>query len=229
MFFSLSKIERDVRVCLDENVTNTELLSAGDIETLSLNDIIRSKVTEAVRRVHLAAPVEMLESGHNITGDIKWMDKGSGYILLPDDFMRLVVFEMSDWERPVFTAIGATHPDYKRQRSRFKGIRGNAQRPVVAVLNKGEGVADVVYLTKDSIGLRLEFYSSNDNAATVKRAVYIPEPYIRKEGTTEGVDASATCYEAIVYMCAALVCETYGEREKSASLSALSNSYLNGN
>lgn len=230
MFFSLSKIEKDVRICLDENVNNTTLLASGDLETLTLNEIIKSKVEEAVRRVHLAAPPDMLETGHNLTGDIKWADQGSGYILLPDDFLRLVVFEMSDWERPVFTAISATHPAYKRQRSRFKGIRGNVQRPVVAILNNNvkssQQSVDAVYLTNDSIGLRLEFYSSKDNKATVKRAVYIPEPKIRTGSGFEGLDISAMCYQAVIYMCAALVCETLGESERTKALSSLANTYL---
>ena len=230
MLFSLSRIGKDVRICLDENVNNTALLESGDIDTLTLNEIIKSKAEEAVRRVHLVAPPEMLETGHNIEGAIHWSDMGSGYILLPDDFLRLVVFEMSDWERPVFLAISATHPDYKRQRSRFKGIRGNPQRPVVAILNNnisnGQQAVEAVYLTNDSIGLRLEFYSSKNNTATVKRAVYIPQPQIEEKGSVEVLDISAQCYRSAIYMCAALVCETLGEGERAKALSTLANTYM---
>ena len=51
MVYKIEVVERDVRIAIDENKTSDQLISDEDIDTLSLNDIIRSKIVEAVRRV----------------------------------------------------------------------------------------------------------------------------------------------------------------------------------
>ena len=69
---------RDVRIALDQNNTSEQLLADGDIDTLSLDEIVRSKILEAVRRVHTEAPPYMLESGHDFGDELYWADKNSG-------------------------------------------------------------------------------------------------------------------------------------------------------
>lgn len=139
MIYQVDKITKDVRVCMDENRVTEALLGAVDADTLRLDEVIQSKILEAVRRVHSIAPYPLLEQGHNLPDRIFWGDQESGWVLLPEDFMRLVVFEMSDWERPVYTSIDTDDPLYLRQRSRFKALRGTAQRPVVALCVRPEG------------------------------------------------------------------------------------------
>lgn len=208
MVYRLEEIERDVRTAIDENRTSEQLITDGDVETLSLNDIIRSKIEEAVRRVETTAPVHYLEEGHVFGDAIYWESNGSGWILLPDDFMRLVAFRMSDWERTCYMAISADDPTYDLQSSRYKGIRGNVQKPVCAIVNRAEGKA-------------LEFYSCDSEEAYVKRASYIPYPSIDED---DGIDISERCYTAVVYTTAALVLTAYGASEQAAAMSALAKS-----
>lgn len=210
MIYQIDKILRDVRVCLDQNMMSEALLDSGDLDTLSLDDIIRSKIVEAVRRVHLDAPNYLLEGGHNFGDAVYWGAMESGWVLLPQDFLRLVVFKMDDWERAVYTAISADDPEYARQRSRFKGIRGTAQKPVCAIAIRPEGRV-------------LEFYSCKSCHAQVSRAVYIPEPSVDEYG---GVDISERCYTAVVYTAAALSMLTCGETEKGTRLSDLAKTFL---
>ena len=195
------KIKHDVRVCLDENRTTTSLLSASDQETLSLDDLIVSKVLEAVRHAHNDAPYYMLEGKDFSSESVTWnTNDTSGVISLPVDFMRLVMFEMSDWERPVYTAISTLSPEYAKQKSRHKGIRGNAERPVVAI-----GLQPA--------GRTLEFYackSVTPTPPTVSRALYMPIPVI---DINDGVDISEQCYQAVLYMTAGFVKATMGETE----------------
>ena len=99
MVYKIEVVERDVRIAIDENKTNEQLINDGDIDTLSLNDIIRSKIVEAVQRVESTAPAHFLEEGHLFGRSVYWETNGSGWTLLPDDFMRLIAFRMSDWER----------------------------------------------------------------------------------------------------------------------------------
>jgi len=208
MVYRLEEIERDVRTAIDENRTSEQLITDGDVETLSLNDIIRSKIEEAVRRVETTAPVHYLEEGHVFGDAIYWESNGSGWILLPDDFMRLVAFRMSDWERTCYMAISADDPTYDLQSSRYKGIRGNVQKPVCAIVNRAEGKA-------------LEFYSCDSEEAYVKRASYIPYPRMDED---DGIDISERCYTAVVYTTAALVLTAYGASEQAAAMSALAKS-----
>ena len=208
MVYKIEVVERDVRIAIDENKTSEQLISDEDIDTLSLNDIIRSKIVEAVRRVESSAPVRYLEEGHVFGDAIYWERNGSGWTLLPDDFMRLVAFRMSDWGRTCYLAISADDPLYDLQSSRYKGIRGNVQKPVCAIVNRAEGKA-------------LEFYSCNSEDAYVKRASYIPYPEIDKY---DGIDISERCYTAVVYMTAALVLTAYGASEQAAAMNTLAKS-----
>ena len=42
MIFQIDKIMQDVRVCIDQNTKNTALIDSGDIDTLALDEIIKS-------------------------------------------------------------------------------------------------------------------------------------------------------------------------------------------
>ncbi len=210
MIYQLDKIMQDVRICLDQNMTSDALLDSGDLDTLALDDIIRSKILEAVQRVHMDAPNYLLEGGHNFGDAVYWRELESGWVLLPPDFMRLVVFEMDDWETAVYQAISTDDPEYEKQRSRFKGIRGTAQRPVCAIAIRPEGRV-------------LEFYSCKSEDATVSRAMYIPYPEIDENG---GVDISERCYKAVIYTAAGLTLLTCGEVEKGNAVSELAQTFL---
>lgn len=205
MIYPVDRIKQDVRICMDENRTTDSLFADGDVETLKLDEVIESKILEAVKRVHLAAPYWLLEQGHNFEDEadaVYWGDLESGWVHLPSDFLRLVVFEMSDWERPVYKAISMEDPLYARQRSRVKALRGTAERPVCAIGVRPEGKV-------------LEFYSCKSDDAVVTKAVYIPYPEVDEMG---GVDISERCYDAVVYMTAGLALTGVGEAEKAAVL-----------
>lgn len=210
MIYNVTRIIRDVRIALDQNVSGQQLLAIEDIDTLSLEEIIRSKIEEAVRRIESTAPPHYLEEGHTFGDAVNSNGDGSGWILLPDDFMRLVAFRMSDWERTVYAAISADDPEYAKQSSRYKGLRGNVQQPVCAIVNRPEGKV-------------LEFYSCNSEQAYVSRANYIPYPAI---DTDNGIDICERCYTSVVYTVAALTLMTYGENDKAATLTELATNLL---
>lgn len=208
--YNIETVSEDVRIAIDENKTSEQLLGDEDIDTLSLNEIIRSKIEEAVRRVETTAPTFLLEEGHTFGDSVFWEDGNSGWTLLPDDFMRLIAFRMSDWERTCYNAISVDDPIYDLQSSRYKGVRGNVQKPVCAVVNRAEGKA-------------LEFYSCNSEEAYVKRATYLPYPKIDDE---DGIDISERCYTAVVYTTAALVLTAYGANDRAEQLNALAKSIM---
>ena len=203
---------RDVRVTLDQNNSSDALIAIDDMDTLTLDEIIRSKVCEAVQRVESMAAPQFVDEGY-IFGDespaIYWGANESGWIILPEDFMRLVAFKMSDWEQILYSAISPADPLYAKQSSRYKGIRGNVQKPVCAIVNRPEGKV-------------LEFYSCNSEEAYPVIATYRPYPKIENDS----VDISERCYTAVVYMTAALVAATYGDNDKFTAMTELSKSMI---
>lgn len=201
MLYRLAEIKESVRLLMNQNRHDTGLGLEGDTETLDLDQIIEDCVCKGVRRTHLKAPVYRLEEGHWFGDDVYWTDETSGYVLLPDDFLRLVAFRMSDWRRACFNAIEPGSSDYAMQSSPYAGIRGNIDRPVCAVVNRAEGKA-------------LEFYSCVGNKAHVSRAVYIPEPKV--EGGA--IDISERCYPTALHAIAADASRILGETQRADML-----------
>lgn len=194
---------RAVRVAIDMNRGDEPLIMEGDTDTLTLDEIIYAKLADAVRMVETEAPSTMLESGHDFGDDNVFIgEDGKGFVILPNDFMRLISFRMSDWRRTVFDAITENDPQYPLQSSRFKGICGNTEKPVCAIVRRAEGKV-------------LEFYSCSDNKATVTQATYIPIPKIDMEG---GIDVADDCYRAAIYRAASLALASIGEQLSTTML-----------
>ncbi len=209
MIVQAEKMAKDVRIAVDMNHDSTPLLLEDDIDTISFNDIIYAKLTDAVRMVEMEAPLHLLEQGHQFGENIVWGDGGKGWLILPDDFMRLVVFKMSDWRHSVSEAITQDDSKYSRQWAKWKGICGNTEKPVVAIVKRAEGNV-------------LEFFSCNDDTATVEQAVYIPLPRIDLDG---GIDVSEKCYKAAVYRAGALALSSIGD-QLATTMVELSKSLL---
>lgn len=207
MEYNVSDIVREAKVALDENVDSTPLSGLGDIDTLTMEEIVESKVVAAARIIEVNAPAHLLDSGRAFGESIGWDGQpgyGAGYIHLPDDFMRLVCFQMSDWDYAVTVAITEDSPLYQLQRSRFAGVRGNPQKPVVAI-------------TSQPIGLVLEFFSCySGEDAFVKKARYIPVPRVRNGK----IDLCEKLKPAVVYYTAYLSALSMGEGDAAAALLA---------
>lgn len=209
--YAIDTIMKDVRVALDRNMSSEALAKIGDMDTLAVDDIIKSKITEAVKRVHSQAEPYLLDGGLSFGESLVWDDANMccGHIRLPDDFMRFIIFQMSDWERPVFYAIGTDEPAYLKMSSRFRGIRGTAQRPVCVVSINHEGNI-------------LEFYSCKSTDAKVSKALYLPYPEI----VNDVIGICKRCYDAAVYTIAALTVTTLGESDNSEKFNELAKSTL---
>lgn len=205
MIFSVDDIKRDVRIALDQNNSSAPLLDTGDIDTLTLEEIIESKIEDAARVVTRDAAHYLLDGGKAFGESVRWDVRegyGSGSILLPDDFLRLVSFQMSDWSYPIIDAITEDNPIYALQHSRYGGVRGNPQKPIVA-------------LSQQPIGLVLEFYSCAAGENTfVKRATYMPIPKI----TDGDITISEKLKPAVVYYTAYLAALSIGNGDLAATL-----------
>lgn len=209
----VDELIRKVRVVIDENKTSEGLLSTEDIETLSINDLIREKLPRAARIIEEKAPHNLLDSGLAFGSTIGWLGEvgiGAGVISLPDDFLRLVSFKMSDWDYAVTEPISEDSVEYQMQHSKYAGIRGNPQKPVVAIVQR-------------PTGLSLEFYSCRAGSnVTLSRARYIPIPQI----VNGGMGLSEKLIDAVVYYTGYLVALSIGEGELAKALMAVSEELM---
>lgn len=207
--YRIENIAKDVRIALDRNGSSDALADIGDVDTLTIDEIIISKIIEGIKHVHSTAPAYLLDGATSFAGIVNWGDKESGWILLPDDFMRFVSFKMDDWSRPVYSCSTTDDIEYEKQSSRFKGLRGTSQKPLCFIAIRPDGRA-------------LEFYSSKSTDAEVEMATYLPYPKIE----SESVKICEKCYNAVIYAIAALVLMTFGDAEKSNVFNELAKSSL---
>lgn len=210
--YVVEDLVREVRIIIDENRESSPLIEDGDETTLSLNEVIAYNIPIAAQIVETEAPRYMLGGGEAFATSISWMvgsvGKGRGTIILPDDFLRLVTFQMSDWERPVVEAISDEDPLYRQQFSRNKGLRGSPQCPVVAISNT-------------PAGLVLEFFSCEaGESVTVLRARYIPKPEITEN---HEIILCEKLKRSIMYYAAYLTEVTYGSAERAQHYLKTSN------
>lgn len=103
---------------------------------------------------YLSAPVNMdIESGTD-NGD------GTGFIQLPDDYIRLVTFKMTEWLIAVTVPITEDNPKYNLQKNVY--LRGKPNKPVLVLRNIFDSTSKKI----------LEYFSvSSDH--TIERAMYI--------------------------------------------------------
>ncbi len=203
---NVEDIVRDVRVAIDQNAQQTDLANWGDVDTLSLSEIIRSKIEDAAKFIEGQAPVNLLEGTtcSNEASYAKLSTTDTNYVVtvgLPNDYMRLLLFKADDWVHPVSEAIDATSPLYAYQRMKVEAVRGNAESPVVAIVQN------------PSSGLMLEAYSTSSSARGIT-LIYVPQPSV----SNGNILLPSKLYRAIVYATAYLTALDYGDQTKAALL-----------
>lgn len=205
MLYSVEELTKAVKVAIDENVSGEPLLTLEDADALTLEEIVASKLVDAARIVETAAPRHLLGDGDTFVTEVEWygsVGQGAGRVRLPDDFMRLLTFKMSDWSRAVVEPIGEDSEDYEKQQSKWGGVRGNPSRPVVALIHLGSVRA-------------LEFFScTGGEGVTVSRARCLRYPKIEdgRINLCEGLKP------AIVMKAASMVAASLGAAEQSKML-----------
>ena len=106
--YNVDQLVRDVRICLDENDVQNSIL-ADDSNTLQLDDIIKSKIGDAIDGIMTTAPLELVGDGEDMpVSDIKWegtnsADDGelrmciSSEIRLCQHLRKVVSAILADW------------------------------------------------------------------------------------------------------------------------------------
>ena len=112
--------------------------TSNRIEGIVARYPIAEMLREAASEMARTAPMELLPLKDFGTGKMTDLGDGSGTVALPEDFVRLAVFRMKGWSRPVTSPVSEWSPEYIRQLNPV--TRGGPAKPVVALTNDGEGL-----------------------------------------------------------------------------------------
>ena len=206
---SVDYIRKRVRACLDELGLNDANFMEEDQDSVELNSTIEGRMLESVKYVHLNASHHLLD-GVVLDGVPEIGSDGVGRMKLPDNFLRLISFRMSDWERPVCDMITEYDAEYHKQADQY--ARGTYESPVCALVKTGGG--DV-----------LEFYSCKDNKAKVLHALYLPFPEFEEVEHIPHIMVCDKLEDAVVNQVAGLVLLTYKDQH-AHSLINLAKTYM---
>lgn len=194
---SVDTIVSDVRICLDEiGMNEAELI--GGTDSGDMDDIIKSKIPDAIRYVYLNADLALISPSMNI-GEVNSDHNGMVAIEIPNTFLRLVYAKLEDWAFSATEAIMHTDKRYATLKNPI--TTGYPDNPKAAIYEYG-GVAR-----------RLELYSSTIKDGKVKCTYgYIDTP--SASGGNYNIDDKV--YRAVVYHAAGLTLLTFKDAHADA-------------
>ena len=183
-----------VKAKLDELLPQKEgltfQLSTAPNLTNWLDLIIDRHLEESVKGVTMTAPPgKVWPSRLNVTTGVSYTDRPySGYIALPDNFLRLASLRMLEWKREVNSPI--TPEDHRYAHQQHAGIRGGAFKPVAVLMWK-----TLEYQNRRV----LEYYSVKSSHAV--DYLYYHHPMKAEDFVAK----NPGLYDSLAWMCAAKV------------------------
>lgn len=125
------------RLKIDELLPQSEGVQfnlAGADSTNVLDLYLNSILDECARSVKQTAPIHILDTANGSDLSLEALDAKTGFIYLPNNYMRLVSFKIKAWLSEVNVAFLPTDPIYSRQK--FTATRGGLARPVLILSSK---------------------------------------------------------------------------------------------
>lgn len=187
----------------DSSITGAELVGA---DMTNIEEYIRSHYPAAFRRAVGIMPTSYFIPKPFIENIIKVTNPtdGTGYVILPTDFLRLVKFKMQPWKTDCITLQEETPEINRKQLNEY--LRGTIHNPVCVWR----------YKVHDNILKRAMYYYSLPKAAddtnhTIETALYIAD--VTTLGET--IDVTEQGAEPLAWILAATVLTTL-EKENSA-------------
>jgi hypothetical protein len=165
--------------CYCEDVSDEEEEMVLTVEPQTLIFPPEGGVQNVIVRTESAWEVDVEDGEPERTLQLKYYKY---FLVLPQDFLRLVTLQMSDWSRPIQTLVNEDSAEYRKQRNRY--LRGTNTKPIGALVHQN-GIA------------MAELYSCTSNVATMMFGQYIPEPYVL---TYNGDKYTSIC-EPLKYPC----------------------------
>lgn len=200
---NLVKIKLDELIPQGDGVTYTLESSPNVSDPLDL--YINGLLDESSLNVSQTAPKHYLLAKPDDTaeGTPNEDDNRIGYVVLPDDYIRLHSFKMAEWKRDVTEPLTPDQVEYSMQDNPH--IRGGIGKPVcrlnqLAITEEIEG-ADVLVSKKV-----IEYFSVN-YTHEIAKFLYIAE--------TAAEDLDDNLYPALTWICAGKILQNLKEFELS--------------
>jgi len=173
---------------------DTLIVDVGLEDSKPIDVIIESLLDESAKEVLLKAPIHRLNvSSHSAVASIDPARSYTGYITLPDDYVRLVEFKMEEWERPVVEFHA--NNSLVAQRQHNKWLRVKTSKPVAVLSSRVSG---------GSVIPVVEYYSVRQSHI-VSRFLYIKKDVAENLPDWMG--------DALTWICASKVLTIFGKSE----------------
>lgn len=133
---------------------------------------------------------------------------GTGYIVLPSDYMTLSSFKMAGWKAACLEAPDETPAINRKQDNEY--TRGTAQRPACVIR----------HISTDNTLSRALYYYSLPKRADATSHVIEHALYIRVKALTENIEISEQLFEPLAYIVAAAVLTTFEKYDAAKVIEA---------
>jgi hypothetical protein len=196
-----------VKIKIDEMMPEgegTQFSVEDDTNNTNIIDLyINSRLDPSTNTLQRIAPLEVINGKASDKTAVSNADY-SGYVILPDDFIRLKSFRMVGWLRDVNILYTPKDAIYAKQKSIY--LRGKKVKPVCILNENMISIDNVMTVTKV-----IEYYSlEKDDDHVIEKFIYIPE--IGAEDVQENLK------DALEWICASEILQItgYPERAKMA-------------
>lgn len=204
---TLNDIINSVIRLMDEHGGNAAFMSGGAMD--ETKRIIEQVTENAIRKMHLKAPIAMLDAfelekgwpveRNVVNGRYMWS------IILPDDFFRLVSCRMETWTRPVSQLWWEDSNEYAKQKNPY--LMNTWERPIAFYVHHG-------------IVKYVEMYSTDDDQDELREFLYAPTP-TWNENKTSFLYIADHLKDASLMQVTADTLVVLGETERAQQMQAL--------
>lgn len=192
-------------------------------DNMSLSDIIKRSLPEAINAIQAIAPVQLLEGKPFEPSDLNSasiQDDGVLilYLKVATNFLRLVAFEAADSNVVVSDVLSEASPEGRKQLNPH--IRGRYDRPRL-VLEQGRHTGPVLkYYSLNPEGANFAAYKATPTSA-ITRLTFVQEQF--HPGPTAGFDISRRLRQNILDYLTAMVLDIYGNQRAQVFYQKASN------
>lgn len=190
-----------VRLIMNE-VGADQVLSLLNEDLVKLDEYIGGCISDAVNIIAANSKFACVnkKSKTFTDSDVKSYDNGSGYIVLPDDYISLIALKMDGWNR---TVLNAAHGGSELALAQYnKYTRAGKNKPVCVLAESKEGKILELYPVHGDSKVEMFLYEAKYS-----------------DGITGNPEEPISI--AICYMCASLVYSIFENKATSEQMKAI--------